>query len=290
MKDRDTTARSRELGEELRRVRERAGYNGSELARKLGWSPSRVSRLESGTRGTSEVDLAVLLAVCNVTGAELERLLELAREAFASTWLQPHGDRISDQLRTLAMHEATATAIFGYEPMVVPGLLQTENYTQALFRWAGLVPTDQINPLVQTRMARQSLLRRRQPPKVCFYIHEHALFAPPGNFRIMNEQLLHLALVAARPQCTIRVISKHAGLHGALGDRFRIMKFRDHRPMAYVETSISSLFLEKPHDIAAYQAILNRLAEVALDEGQSRERLVRLANDYDEREDKYEFP
>lgn len=59
MRDRDTTARSRELGAELTKVRERAGYNGTELARVLGWSAGRLSRLENGKRGVSEVDVAM---------------------------------------------------------------------------------------------------------------------------------------------------------------------------------------------------------------------------------------
>lgn len=76
---REPTGRARELGGELRRARERAALHGSDLARVLGWSTSKVSRLESGTRGTSEVDVAVYLASCGVERCELERLLDLAR-------------------------------------------------------------------------------------------------------------------------------------------------------------------------------------------------------------------
>src|SRR2546423_1571051 len=100
MDDRETTARSRELGEELRRVREAADFNASRLARKLGWSPSRVSRLESGKRGASELDVAIFLAVCGVTGPKLDRLLELCKEAYTQTWLQSHRDLVPDDLRT----------------------------------------------------------------------------------------------------------------------------------------------------------------------------------------------
>lgn len=285
MKDRETTARSRELGTELRRVREKAGYNGVDLSRKLGWSPSRISRLESGKRGTSEVDVAVFLAVCNVTGAELDRLLELTRETYASTWVQSHGELIPDQLRTLVIHEATASTIDEYDPLLVPGLLQTEDYARALFRWAGLVPEAVIEPRVRARMDRQSLLRRRWPPEVTFYIHEHALRSVAGGSRVMNEQLLHLALVSGRPRCDIQVVLTSAGPDGAMGGPFRLMRYEGHGPVAYVANQTSSLFLEDPGDVAVYRATLDRLAEIALDGGQSREFLVRLASDHDEPEE-----
>lgn len=290
MQDHDSTARSRELGDELRRVREATGLNGSQLARKLGWSQSRISRLESGKRGASELDVAVFLAVCGVTGTELERLVGLCKEVYTQTWLQSHGELIPDELRTLAIHEATASIIHEYEPMVVPGLLQTEDYAYTLYRWTGLVPPGLITPRVKVRMVRQGLLSRREPPVTRFYIHENALHAPPGTQRIMNEQVLHLTLVAAQQRCTIRVVPAAAGLHGALVGPFRLMEFRDHGPLVFVENLTSSLFLEEARDIGVYRAALGRLAEAALDEGQSREFLVRLANEHDILEDRYEFP
>jgi transcriptional regulator with XRE-family HTH domain len=291
MKDHESTARSRELGEELRRVRELAGLSATHLARKLGWSQSRISRLETGKRGASELDVAVFLAVCQVTGKELERLVGLCKEVYTQTWLQSHGELIPDQLRTLAMHEATATKITSYEPLVIEGLVQTEDYARAVFRCTGLVSRDLAEARVRARIARQNLIHRRPAPAVCFYIGEQALHATAGNARVMNEQLLHLSLVSGRPQCTIRVVPAEAGLRGAaLGGQFRLMEFEDHGPVVFVDRQTSSLFLEDEQDVAAYRAILNRLAEITLNEGQSRELLVRLANDHDVLEDEYEFP
>jgi transcriptional regulator with XRE-family HTH domain len=285
MRDHDSTTRSRELGDELRRVRVKAGYNGTRLARQLGWSPSRVSRLESGKRGASEVDVATFLAYCRATGMTRDRLLDMPREAYDRTWLQSHGGGLPDELRTLVLHEATATTISIYEPLTIPGLLQTEDYARVLFHWAKQVPENGIEMCVRARMDRQSLLQRREPPTVNFFIHEQALLSPAGDARIMNEQLLHLALVSGRPQCKIRVVPASAGPHGALGGPFRLMEYAEHGPVAYVENHTSSVFLESKDHVIGYQVILNRLAEVALDGGQSRELLVRLANDYDQPEE-----
>src|SRR6201999_1579947 len=105
------TAHGRELGGELRRRRERAGYNGLELAKRLGWSTTKVSRVETGARIISEVDLAIYLASCGVPRHEMDAFLDLAREADHDHRLKSHGEKLPDELTTLIFHETTATAI-----------------------------------------------------------------------------------------------------------------------------------------------------------------------------------
>jgi transcriptional regulator with XRE-family HTH domain len=281
VKDHETTARSRELGIELRRARERIGYTGGQLARKLGWSNSRISRLEGGTRGASAVDVATFLGFCQVAGPERDRLMALCREVYSNTWLRPHGGALPDELFTLILHETTASRIISYEPHVVPGLLQTEDYIRAVFRWSPYVSEDAVEPLMQVRLNRQDLLRRQPQPDLIFFIPEQVLRSVVGTNRIMNDQLLHMALVSARLRCTIRVVPAAAGPHGVLGGPFRVMEYADHRPVTYLETPTSSLFLEEPQEIGIYRTALHRLASIALDGEQSREFLARLASEYD---------
>lgn len=282
MRDRETTTRSRELGDELRRLRQDAGYNASGLARELGWSPSRISRLESGKRGVSEVDVAAFLACCRVVGARRDRLLDLARAAYERSWLQSHGAELPCEPRTVVLHEATASAIRGYEPLTIPGLLQTEDYARALLRWGGLIPEDVVEARVSARMDRQGLLRRREPPAVTFFLHEYALHALAGDPRVMNEQLLHLALVCGRAHCSIRMVPASSGPRGGPGGPFRLLEYAAHGPVAYVAHQTTSLFLEDREHIDAYRGILDRLAEIALGGDETRDLLVRLANDYDQ--------
>jgi transcriptional regulator with XRE-family HTH domain len=281
VKDHETTARSRELGIELRRARERIGYTGGQLARKLGWSNSRISRLEGGTRGASAVDVATFLGFCQVAGPERDRLMALCREVYSNTWLRPHGGALPDELFTLILHETTASRIISYEPHVVPGLLQTEDYIRAVFRWSPYVSEDAVEPLMQVRLNRQDLLRRQPQPDLIFFIPEQVLRSVVGTNRIMNDQLLHMALVSARLRCTIRVVPAAAGPHGVLGGPFRVMEYADHRPVTYLETPTSSLFLEELQEIGIYRTALHRLASIALDGEQSREFLARLASEYD---------
>lgn len=278
---RESTARTRELGAELRRVRESARYTGHELAKKLGWSPSKVSRMETGDRNASEVDAAVFLAFCGVTGDELHRLLDLSKESDDHHWLHARGERLPDELRSLVAQQTTAQVIIYYEPLVVPGLAQTENYARALFHETNLVPAEAIESRVRVRMQRQALLRRGHPLQVFFYVHENALRMPVGSDRIMHEQLLHLLLVCGAPPCTVRVIQARVGARtGAIGP-FIWFGHPEHNPVIYTEHLTSSLFLEGRENVVAYRQMLDRLNVLALDEEQSREFLATLASEYD---------
>jgi transcriptional regulator with XRE-family HTH domain len=285
VKRNDSSARSRELGVELRKRREAARWRANDLAYQLGWSATKVSRMESGERGVSEVDAAIYLTFCGVLREELDDLLNLAREGSDETWLQEHGERLTDELRTLIFHETAAVTIAWYEPMLVPGQLQTEDYARALFEFARIVPEDRIDHAVRARMERQALLRRREPPEFQFLVHENGLRAPVGNAQIMHEQLLHLVFLNSRPQCEIRVIPAASGPHGAWFGPFMLMRYQGHGPVVYVEGLTTSVFLETRQHIDAYQNVLSRLDRAALDVARSRDLLARLASEYDRSEE-----
>ena len=142
MPHREPTIRSRELGDGLRQAMEQAGLNGKQAARLLSWSPSFVSLLLSGKRGASEVDIAAFLGMCRVTGPERDRLLALCREQDNPGWLQQHGSRLPKQLVTYIDHENKAVAISDFQPMIMPGMLQTGEYARALLRRSGTVPPE----------------------------------------------------------------------------------------------------------------------------------------------------
>jgi transcriptional regulator with XRE-family HTH domain len=125
----NSTVRRRDLGEELRKHRQRAGFSGNELALKLGWHASSITRLEKGERTTSEVLITQYLAYCGGSNEEIQRMLDLHREASDDSGFcfQPHGERLPDGLHTLVRHETTASTIQWFEVALIPGLLQTED-------------------------------------------------------------------------------------------------------------------------------------------------------------------
>ncbi|MGH3973244.1 MAG: helix-turn-helix domain-containing protein [Pseudonocardiaceae bacterium] len=286
MQDREPTVRSRELGEGLRRAMQHAGLTGKQVARLLDLSPSWVSRLISGKRNVSAVQVSAFLAVCRVPSAERERLLELCDEQHTPGWFQQHGSRLPLQLVTLIDHENKAVTISGFEPTLVPGLLQTGEYARALLKEAGRVPADEIDDRVAARLARQSLFSRDRPARFTFYLHEFVLRLPVGGPAVMSDQLHHLLRMSIRPYLTLRVVPAALGAHAATAGAFILMEFAEFKPVAYLDSETSSLFLEKPVEIAAYQDILEALAETALGEGESRELIATLATElYADRED-----
>jgi transcriptional regulator with XRE-family HTH domain len=291
MRDREPTIRSRELGEGLRRAMERAGLDQKSAAEKLGWSQSRVSRLLSGKRGGTEVDVSAFLAVVQVTGAERERLLGFCREQNTPGWLQQHGSRLPRQVRTLIDHENKAVTIDAFEPTLVPGLLQTTDYARALIREGGMIPPEEIEDRVAARLGRQGLFGRERPARFSFFIHEFVLRLPVGGPAVMAEQLQHLLRKATRPYLSLRVVPAARGGYAAVTGAFELMEFAEFRPVVYLESETTTLFLEKPEEIATYRRMLALLAQTALGERESTELIATLATDlYADREDHDDRP
>lgn len=278
---RNVAARSRELGGELRRARVGARLTALELAGKLGCSESKVTRMETGARGASEFDVTTFLAHCGASQREIRRVVGIARESDDSYRIRQHSEQLPDELRSLIAQETTADAISVYEPMLVPGLLQTEDYARSLFRRASLFPEESLELRVAARIERQGILRRRTAPQFTFFVHEQALRSIIGGDRVMHEQALHLVLTSGRAQCSIRVLLEPAIPCGAFGGGFRVMSYGEHKPLVYVESQTASLFLEDAADVSVYRNMLSKLAATALDGGQSRAWLAALASEYD---------
>ncbi|GAB3499563.1 DUF5753 domain-containing protein [Amycolatopsis cihanbeyliensis] len=274
MPSKSSDARRRELGAELRRRRERAGLTGVDLARRLGWAQSTVSRFEAGTGSFTEVNVTTYLAHCGVGAPEAARVLRLARETEDGYLVR------RQSLRTLILHETTAQRITATSPLLVPGLLQTEDYAQAVIRLPGRSEAE-IGSRVAIRMERQQVLRGWNPAKFTYFLYEAALRCPFGGNRVMNEQMLHLGFLADRPNITIRVVPFAAGQFAAIGGNVTLMEFTEHGPVAYLESPLADLFVENREALTKYRGYLNQLANDALGERQSRELLARFASEYD---------
>src|SRR2546430_8708444 len=144
MGTREATALARELGDGLKQRRKSTGMLAHELATKMHWPASKVSRMETGQRGANEVDIVFYLAHCGAKREDLDEILSLCQDADRGFWMQK-------QLSSLVFHESTATGIYAYDPLVVPGLLQTPDYARMLIRQSGLGSND-IECAVSARM------------------------------------------------------------------------------------------------------------------------------------------
>ena len=286
MQDHEPTVRSRELGEGLRRAMEHAGLTGKQVAKLLDLSPSWVSRLVSGKRNVTAVQVSAFLAVCRAPSAERDRLLGLCEYQHTPGWFQQHGSRLPLQLVTLIDHENIAVAINDFEQTMVPGLLQTGDYARAVLSRVPNVPADEVDDRVAARLARQSMFSRERPARFTFYLHEFVLRTPVGGTEVMSDQLHHLLRMSVRSYLTLRVVPASLGAHAATAGPFIFMEFAEFRSVTYLESETSSLFLEKPAETQAYRRILGALADTALGEGESRELIATVATElYADRED-----
>jgi hypothetical protein len=276
-----TSAHTREVGLTLRKLRIDAGLDAQDVARGIDWTTVKVSRVETGKQRITPIEVAVYAMYCGAVGKQLAEILDLAHEDDTDHRFRRHHGELPDELRSLIIEESTAAHIADYEPVLVPGLAQTEDYARTLIIDGNAQTKDQIDTRVRARMARQGLIKKIDPTQCRFVIHEHALRSMVGSPAIMHEQLLHLVFLGGRPQCEVRVVPLGAPHHGIAPHSFRIMRYVDHPPIIYLQTVTASVFLEKQPDIDTYQALMKRIDAIALDDVRSREMLVRIAGEYE---------
>ncbi|WP_026422151.1 helix-turn-helix domain-containing protein [Actinokineospora inagensis] len=277
------SAAYRELGGILRQVRENADMSATDLATRLGWQTTMVSRMENGWRTSTITDVVQYVVACGMKLPEAQPLLEFARMAECKLGYYLSDVRISGSLQSLIFHESSAERSVIYEPQVVHGLLQTPDYARALI--AAVNPDDSqdwMECAVRTRMEQRRILSASKPARFTFYIHEQALRFQVGTAEVMHEQLLHLVLTAALENVSLRVVPAAAGQRFAVSGAFHLMEFHQHRPLVYVEhLSDGGLILEDHVYLRGYYDLLPTLADIALDEGQSREFAADLADEFD---------
>jgi transcriptional regulator with XRE-family HTH domain len=258
-------AQGRVLAEELRYFRECMDLPAHVLAHRLGWSQSRLSRVEHGLIPVSEIDVLRYVAHCEGSAEMTEAFVELFRDPGAP------GYWLSKRAHTLIFHENTAASSSSYDPLVVPGLLQTQEYV------AALIGDD--NPwLVRQRMERQLLLGTRPFE---FFIHEQALRLPVGGNQVMNEQLLKLVLIAEQPTISLRVVPMALGARSMFGGEFVLFRYPRHEPLVYLDHEESGLFLDGEEHVSIWEERLAGISAVALGREESREMLAAMASDFD---------
>jgi transcriptional regulator with XRE-family HTH domain len=205
-----STVRGRRLAAELRRLRERTGMNGEEVAERLGWSGSKVSRIELGRTGIKQDDLRHLLNLYGVEEPYRDDLIALARESAQKSPLRQITSAFPPEAEygTYLSAEAEAESVWNWEPQVVPGLLQTPDYARAALEpWQIMFPgpPSEIERRVQARLLRQQILTRDPPLELSVVIDESVLYRRFGSRAVMREQLERLAEASELPNVQVRI-------------------------------------------------------------------------------------
>src|SRR6266511_1995463 len=185
------TVRRMLVGSQLRRLRVQSGISREEAGARIRASEWKIHRLENGQVGFKERDVVDLLALYGVTDpAEVEAVLDLARETKDTGWWHHYGDLLPPWFRAYVDLEQAATLIRAYEGQFVPGLLQTDDYMRAVMGGALDETPDETDRRVELRLARQALLTRPGPPRLWAVVDEGALRRPLPAQRLAEGAVL----------------------------------------------------------------------------------------------------
>lgn len=273
----DSTVRIEVLGDELHRLREECGMTLTEVASRIGISESHLCRFENGKRVPSPEDVSALLVIYGVTGEERHELLTLAKKAGQPGLWQRQGS-FEARFATLKLLESRATSLVEFQPLVIPGLLQTMPYAQAIVRDVGMFrDQEEIDNRVIGRIHRQAILRKHNPPKLLAIIAEMALRPLIGGREVMRDQLRYLAEVAERQHITLRIVPTCVGGHPGLDGGFARLGFDDRPGVVFIPSRTSSLFLEESTEVSAYDRTVVELLSVAASEEDSVRLVAEMA-------------
>jgi transcriptional regulator with XRE-family HTH domain len=252
MSSRDPGRNPRQVfGAMVRFYRERAGVSRSELARQLCKSESLVQAIELGQRAaTPQVtdDLEVALSAGGVLAKLRDEMGNgLSYQAYPS-WFQDWANK-----------EAEATTLRFFEPLIVPGLLQTEDYARAIFRTRLRTTEEEIDELVAARMRRQKILTRNDPAMLWVVIDEAVLRRQVGGRHVMREQITRLADAARQPTIVVEVVPQSVGAYLGLLGAFAIAEFEGVPSVGYQDGAVCGHPVEEPEDVEALGLIWDTL-------------------------------
>jgi transcriptional regulator with XRE-family HTH domain len=255
-------------GKLVRLFREQAGLTQQALADAIGYSLEQVASVEQGRRPAKAAFTEAAERVLGAGGALLV--------------LQEDVDRAKLPLffRDVASIEADAVSRFAYDPLLIPGLLQTEAYARALFMAHCPALDDQVIEFhTEARLSRQQLLTRTPIVELSFVIGETALTNPIGGDEVMQEQLRRLVEVAELRNVSVQVMPAGNGFHPGLNGGFVVLETADHRQVGYVESQEVGSVVTDPAQVSAFSLRYGKLRAQALPPEESARLLGRLAGE-----------
>jgi transcriptional regulator with XRE-family HTH domain len=272
-----TSVRSRTVAHELRTLRENRGLSCADVAKVLGVSASKISRIETGNSGLQPDDVSALLGFYQVPGPRRQELLGLLRRGEEKGWWERQAG-LPQLWRALIDFENKASRIQTYHALMVPGLLQTAEYCEAILKATDDTLTNaELGNLTASRMARQIVLTKSNAPQYLAVIHEVALRMLVGPRGVMKRQLQHLLTIAERPNINLRVLSTAAGANVGLRGPFMILEFADEPALVHLENQITGMFLEEEADLAGFRVALQNILSVSLAPAATAELIASIA-------------
>lgn len=275
------TVRRRQLGLELRRLREAAKVTREEAAQYIGVRSPTISRIELGRHAIRPANIKLLLHLYRVESPASDALLRLASEANQRGWWTFYGETVPDWFSNYVGLEADAAEIWSYESEFVPGLFQTTDYVRAITAAAQPDSTSEdIERYARFRKARQDRLTGNTPPKLLTVVNEAVIRRVVGDADVMRDQLRYLLQVAEYPHVTLQVLPFAAGAHAAMTGAFIMLRFpEEEMSTVYVENDRGGLYQERPADLDRYRLVWQQVSNMALRPEETARMIASAADD-----------
>jgi transcriptional regulator with XRE-family HTH domain len=268
-----------QLGKQLRELRERARLTTEDVGLQLDCSPSTISRMEGGKVGVRRSTLERLLQIYDVHDPEqIDTLVVLAREGKTRGWFARYGDLPASYSRFIGL-ESSAIEIRNYEALVVPGMLQTEEYTRALLAASPGESEDAVEAHVKARRERQVLLNRAdQPPlHLIAVLDESVIRRLIGGPDVMRSQLKRLGESARSRNVTVQILPFSGGAYAGMAGSFSILKFDGAPSVVYAEAMTGDIY-PAADDVQRYHDVFENLRAAALSPLESIKVIEEAAN------------
>ncbi len=228
------------LGKQLAAARRSAGYTQSELAALVKVDEETIASIEQGRRSLKP-DLAVLL----------DEVLQTKGMLSVGVANLPEIDQFPMWAELYMEHEREAIALSWYDNAVLPGLLQTRAYVEAVFRER--VPAyddDEIASKVEGRLERQEILNRKSPPTLSFVVWEPTLYMMIGGPEVRKEQLRHLREAAELACVSLQFLPLSSPCHAGTAGPFTLLETPDHQHLAYAESQRGSQWVSDADEVS----------------------------------------
>lgn len=274
------------IGLELRRLRKEAGKSRPEVAARLRQSRTAIGHLETARNLPSAAVLEVMLGYYGASDRLpfFFDLVDAARKG--RNWWEKLADTIPPWFDLFLGLEAGAAESHSFDSYLVPGLLQTAEYAEAVIRADPEASEEEIRRRVELRMGRQRILDRdEEPTRLWVVLDESVLYRRRGTAEVMAGQLEHLLAMSARPRIDIQVLPLTAGAHVAQQGTFQVLKFPTETigdpGIVYLDGLVEGRYLEDAADVAVYERAMARLRTQAASLEDSREVVRRAAREVD---------
>lgn len=276
------TTRRRQLGSELRRLRDRKGLTLEVAGQAVGVSRATVNRYESNQGPVKWLVVEALCRAYEASEDEREAAVALAKAAKVQGWWKSYSDAIPECITPLLTLEDEAVEECHWANAYVPGLLQTRAYASAVIQAAEVRADEEtVERMVDVRMKRQEVLKREAPPHLWAIMDEAVVRRCVGDTRVMAEQLRHLYTSSKSPYVTLQVLPFEAGAHAADSTGFIIIRGQEPSlDVVHLSNLSGALYLEKDAELERHRVVFEYLRSQALSTSDTSRMLRTLAEEF----------